>query len=235
MKPRLSRVFYALALALYTFSSHAALIDRGGGLIYDDVLDITWLSNASAARGTLFDDGTSDTDGFMNHSSANAWVTASTIGGYTNWRLPNMDVNGDEVRTVCQTATEVDCRDNELGYMFYYNLGGTLGSPVWDSGHANLSLFSNIELPSTVNNVSPYWSSNVDNETGLDGHWGFRMADGDDLSGGFTGGYSGASAGAWAVRDGDVAVSSVPIPSAVWLFTSGLIGLIGIAKKRKVA
>lgn len=34
---------------------------------------------------------------------------------------------------------------------------------------------------------------------------------------------------AWAVRDGDV----VPIPSAVWLFGSGLLVLVGIAKRKK--
>jgi hypothetical protein len=34
-----------------------------------------------------------------------------------------------------------------------------------------------------------------------------------------------------AVRDGDV--SSVPVPAAVWLFGSGLLGLIGIARRKK--
>jgi hypothetical protein len=31
------------------------------------------------------------------------------------------------------------------------------------------------------------------------------------------------------------AVSAVPIPAAVWLFGSGLLGLIGIARRKKVA
>jgi len=38
---------------------------------------------------------------------------------------------------------------------------------------------------------------------------------------------------AWAVRSGDVSV--VPIPAAVWLFGSGLIGLLGVARRRKAA
>lgn len=37
---------------------------------------------------------------------------------------------------------------------------------------------------------------------------------------------------AWAVHDGDVGVSVVPIPAAIWLLTSGLIGLVGIARCR---
>lgn len=33
----------------------------------------------------------------------------------------------------------------------------------------------------------------------------------------------------------DVTVSTVPVPAAVWLFSSGLLGLIGIAKRKKIA
>jgi hypothetical protein len=36
---------------------------------------------------------------------------------------------------------------------------------------------------------------------------------------------------AWAVYDGDV--SAVPVPAAAWLFGSGLIGLVGIARRKK--
>ena len=39
---------------------------------------------------------------------------------------------------------------------------------------------------------------------------------------------------AWAVHDGDVAaLSSVPVPAAVWLFGSGLFGLLGFARRKK--
>jgi len=33
----------ACLLVVISSSSHAALHDRGNGLIYDDILDITWL------------------------------------------------------------------------------------------------------------------------------------------------------------------------------------------------
>jgi hypothetical protein len=37
----------------------------------------------------------------------------------------------------------------------------------------------------------------------------------------------------YAVHDGDVGVAAVPLPAAaVWLFGSGLLGLIGIAGKK---
>jgi hypothetical protein len=34
----------------------------------------------------------------------------------------------------------------------------------------------------------------------------------------------------WAVRAGDV--GAVPVPAAVWLFGSGLLGLIGVARRK---
>ena len=37
----------------------------------------------------------------------------------------------------------------------------------------------------------------------------------------------------WAVRDGDVLAA--PLPAAVWLFGSGLLGLIGIARRKAYA
>ena len=36
----------------------------------------------------------------------------------------------------------------------------------------------------------------------------------------------------WAVQTGDV--SAVPVPAAVWLFGSGLLGLIGVARRNSV-
>ena len=36
-------------LLLLSFNATAALYDRGNGLIYDDVLDITWLQDANYA------------------------------------------------------------------------------------------------------------------------------------------------------------------------------------------
>jgi len=39
-----SSTFIGLLVAgLFTVSAQAALYDRGNGLIYDDVLDITWM------------------------------------------------------------------------------------------------------------------------------------------------------------------------------------------------
>ncbi len=49
--------------------AQATLLDRGGGLIYDDVLNITWLQDSNYAQTSGF-----DADGRMNWSDANTWA-----------------------------------------------------------------------------------------------------------------------------------------------------------------
>ncbi len=43
-------------------------------------------------------------------------------------------------------------------------------------------------------------------------------------------GFKSSNVYAWAVKSGDV--SAVPVPAAVWLFVSGLVGLVGFARRK---
>ena len=62
---------------------------------------------------------------------------------------------------------------------------------------------------------------------------------GPDVSGGVTVEFTaicGADAGCFSnLAIDNVVVSAVPVPAAVWLFGSGLLGLVGIARKKKAA
>ena len=60
-----------------TSTAQATLIDRGDGLIYDDVLDITWLQDANYAQTSGY-----DADGLMGWNAANIWAGALSYGGY---------------------------------------------------------------------------------------------------------------------------------------------------------
>ncbi len=49
------KLILVITFLLFSSTAHAMLIDRGGGLIYDDVLDITWMQDAYYAATELTD------------------------------------------------------------------------------------------------------------------------------------------------------------------------------------
>jgi hypothetical protein len=66
-------------------SVNADLIDRGGGLIYDTDLNVTWLQDANYAKTSGY-----DTDGYMTWVDAMAWASSLEYQGYSDWRLPTI-------------------------------------------------------------------------------------------------------------------------------------------------
>ena len=196
-----------VGLSVLTLSANAALYDRGNGLIYDDVMDITWLQDANYAQTSGYDG-----DGAMNWANANTWAAGLSYGGYDDWRLAsvgNAPVTGYNVTT------------GELGHMFYNNLGNTSFTSILN----NVS-FTDATLgggTASFLNVqsSVYWFGEefVDEEFGPTSAWAFSTSNGNQYTPGKVISYYG-----WAVRAGDV--SSVPVPAALWLFGSGL-GLLG--------
>ena len=146
-----------------------------------------------------------------NHQGALDFADNLVFQGFDDWRLPSMDVNGDNSIVDCNGASELACRDNELGYMYYQNLGGTL----FDDLTGNQGLLQNIEFA--------HWSSTL---FALDPSraWGFGFGRGVQVSGDRDG-----LDGAWAVRSGDV-TAAVPLPSSVALMVVGLLGLVASRK-----
>lgn len=133
------------------------------------------------------------------------WVNNLNRYGVSGWRLPNADVNGDGVVDICSSS---GCIDNEMGYLFWQE-GITSATP---------EPFSNVE-------ANWYWSLTDDGAS----------AYATSLLNGSTTGFGKAnlSGFAWAVQDGILGESVIPIPAAVWLFGSGLIGLVGLARRKK--
>jgi hypothetical protein len=100
--------------------AHAALNDRGGGLIYDSDLNITWLADANYADTSGY-----NTNGLMNWDAANTWAANLNYGGFDDWRLST---------------------PSELGHLFYLELDGVRGHNIADThNNANYDLFTNIE------------------------------------------------------------------------------------------
>jgi hypothetical protein len=199
------------ALAMSSFSN-AALVSRlNGQAVYDTDFNITWLADANLAASNTFGVASINSDGSMNWNTAQSWIGAMNVAnylGFNNWRLPTSD-----------TCEGHNCTGSEMGHLFYDELGGISGSDITFTHNANYSLFNNIQS-------NAYWSG-TEYLLDVTQVWIFLFNDGDLNSD-----FKDFQYAAWAVRSGDVA--AVPVPGAVWLFGSGLLGLIGVAR-RKVA
>jgi len=219
------RVSVILTLALLSASAEAALVDRGGGLIYDSDRNITWLSNANYGAGSSFDDGFSNSDGAMSWQNAVAWAADLSYYDsvrdvtYTDWRLPTTpqpDANCSQQEGGGQFSAGTNCLNSELGHMYYTELGGGISAnlldpaTIADSSDPDLPLFTNIQSDG-------YWSgTEFDATFAWVLNFGFNGAQAADQK---VLGYYG-----WAVRDGDVA--AVPAPGAAWLLATGVVGLV---------
>ncbi len=247
MKRRIRGTICAGLLVLgFTGAAQAALHDRGGGLIYDDVLDITWLQDANHGAGSAYDDGSSSTDGMMTWDNAVAWAANLTVGATRTWTEPGSVWRLPTVGPVDGSAFDYNLSHNgstdvgynisapgsaypgstgsELAHMFYVTLGnksykdtsGDYAQPGW--GLTNSGLFGN--LKSYV-----YWSG-TEYAPGTDYAWYFNTYYGSqDYNNKDSDPY------AWAVRSGDV--SAVPVPAAAWLFGVALVGLLVVARRKR--
>ena len=90
---RLIGALCAAVFSLITMSSHAALVDNGGGLIYDDVLDITW-AQPDAAR---------------DWDAVHAWAS-----GLTQFKLVDFAAHGDLIAMARDDARLLMDRDAGL-------------------------------------------------------------------------------------------------------------------------
>ena len=201
-------------------SANAALVGRlaatPGGTdyqaYYDTEADLTWLADANYARTSGYP--RTYGDGSMIWQVANDWAAQLTVDGVSGWRLPTTlqpDAScGNQSGSI---SYGYNCTGSELGDLFYNALGNTAGSLT------NTGPFSNVQ-------PLAYWSATELLSNTYDA-WIFNMGNG---------GYqyyrnkNNFTSIGWAVQSGDV--SAVPVPAAVWLFGSGLLGLIGVTRRK---
>lgn len=202
---KLWKVVPVVTALVLSSSVNAALVERLGGLAYyDDNLNITWATDVIVT-------------GRDTWANQTAWAESLTLGGITGWRLPNVDVNGDGNIAYCQAGNDSECLDNELGYQLLRN-SITIDTPVPFTNFDQSGLY----VSSTIYASDPsfVWDVSISATRGVGSFAAHTITS--------------PAFFAWAVHDGDVAeLSSVPLPAAALLFGSGLIGLAGIARRKK--
>jgi hypothetical protein len=251
IKTAVSVLFVSVMSLMGSASTQAALIDRGNGLIYDNVLDITWIQDVGLS-------GTLGGPGRFNWRGAKAWADQLVYRGYDDWRLPTLTpINGVRFQKIFHCDGSADYgfgiaapggasagfTGNELAYMYHVNLGNEsrctgdgpyLAGKVWgpDVGVQNASFVD----PLTGETVSFLHLQDTKTLFWFDlapppsegFTWAFKYSGFNDWAA------ASIRARAWAVRDGDVFVAAVPEPSTL-LLLFGLIPSLGFLRRRKGA
>jgi hypothetical protein len=220
-----------LAAGLVSGAAQAALVDRGGGLIYDTDLNVTWLADANYAKTSGY-----DADGLMTWSQATAWAANLSYFDsvrnvtYDDWRLPTSADTGAAGFHCTYSGTDcgfnVDPASSEMAHLFFVELGNTSayttggvykgGATGVNWGLVNKGPFTNFQLR--------YWSGRdyapqPFDELSFDTYFGWQY---------FEDRFTNLSV--LAVRPGDVA--AVPEAQTYALMLAGL-GLIGWRARRR--
>jgi len=205
-------------------AAQAALIDRGGGMIYDTTRNITWLADMNYAQTSGHTGTGVNANGTMTWDAANAWANNLVFGDFSDWRLPTLDPNDASCTGGFGLGVGYNCTGGELSGLFVTDLGynnngsGLITSDDTAEQNANLALFSNVQS-------SVYWSG-TEYAPDPDVAWFFSTRFGGQS---FVG--KSFALYAVAVRPGDVA-ASVPEPQTLALALLAL-GATAVARGRR--
>ena len=229
-----------LLLSAAAFNANAALtgpyLGVGNvGLVYSSVSNVTWTQDANLFK-TMYDADNSlisqitgvtpsyndpswgvqtiDAGDFQISTGRMSWwgglafthyLNSINYGGSNQWRLPSA---GDNPCNGCRNPLYGFINPgSELGQLFYSELGGTENNNI-----PNTPIFNNEQSYA-------YWLLTT-NAQGPISAWSFSTSEGSHLRYN----YKDIQLYAWAVSPGQVA--AVPVPGAVWLMGSALIGLL---------
>lgn len=224
----LKRILPALLLpfGVFTTEASAALLMRDNGMVYDTVLNITWLTDASYAKTSGYHHS-----GFMSWDQSKAWVSQLNHGGLTGWRLARVDPTDPTCSSSPGYGHGCQSAQNEIGHMLFVNLGlrpyrddNNQLDPSWSGSTPNIHMSNSFVDPSTLKTHSisnliagNYWADQKHAQVSGFAWYNGVSVIGQNAGATYTQNY------AWAVIDGDVA------PAPVSSVGTGLLGLLAFA------
>ena len=138
-------------------ASQASLIDRGSGLIFDTVLNVTWLQDANYARtsgyqvpgrvvGDLISNGMMDWQESVAWADSLSYFDATRGVSWTDWHLPRVSPVQGGAHFVSATSTDGSTDDSysisapgsvyagthasQLAYLYFNTLGNVGRCPL---------------------------------------------------------------------------------------------------------
>lgn len=213
-----SRSVLLVAACCLPPTGHAALEDRGGGLIYDTTRNITWLADMNFAKTSG-----QDADGLMDWTAAKTWADSLVFGGYSDWRLPTLNPADTSCTGASGPGTGYNCTGGELSGLLVTDLGikplESVLNPAGDTAEqiANLALFSNVQSLA-------YWSGTTYAPNPIYAYYIYTSIGSQGSTGKDVPLY------AMAVRPGDVAV--VPEPQTYAMMLLGITALMVAVRRR---
>ncbi|NNM00081.1 MAG: DUF1566 domain-containing protein [Gammaproteobacteria bacterium] len=203
----------ALAALLGVGAAQAELQDRGNGLIYDTVRNITWLQDANYAATSGYAAANAGADinanGQMSWDAAVAWAEQLEFAGFDGWRLPTV-LQPDPTCSMqggLLISFGSGCTGGEMTHLF--NVEGIFLN--------NPGPFINVDAPAGF-----WWTGTLVPGTTTFAYWnGFQFGQGnqDALA-------TSIQLLAWAVHDGDIGAAAEPEPARVPLPLWALAALV---------
>lgn len=210
-------------------AAQAALIDNGGGLIYDSTLNITWLQDGNYAKTTNYVSpvGPSGAPGQLDWVEAKTWAETLDYHGITGWRLPAFSTPFTD--PAYYALYNVTSPASELSHLFYVDLGNVgLFDPAGHQRGGGYGLVNTGPFKNLVG--SDYWFGTPFLGGSSFAAWEFNMAYGYQI-----GRDPYLPINAIAVHPGDVHLAAVPLPGTAWLLGFGVLSLIGAARRKRAA